>query len=92
MKTKMVKQARTFSGTAPKDGVLVAENEQWAIYDRLRPSGKWSAIKIVSKKPRAIKANYWLGWDGERFAKNRDYRLLAANRPEVARWAEQLLA
>ena len=44
----------------------------------------WVNLKLVLKKPhRAPKANYWLAWNGKRFAKNHDEEVLRKRQPEV---------
>ena len=37
------------------------------------------------------KANWWLGWNGERLARNHDARLLYENNPEIFEWVVSTL-
>jgi len=87
-----MKKAQKFPGNPPSDGELIAENNTWALYDRFAPSGEWQNLKLVSKQPVAIKANYWLAWNGQRFAKCRDVALLDEHRPELMEWLVERLS
>lgn len=54
----------------------------WLVYVRHDPSG-WTNIKIAAKAKAGRKANYWLGWNGERFARGRDLEFLMTHRPSL---------
>jgi hypothetical protein len=81
-----------FLGNPPAYGEVIVENEKWELYDRFKQNGDWSAFKLVSKEPRLHKANYWIGWNGERFARNRDFCNLEANAPDVVEWLTKELS
>jgi len=43
----------------------------------------WRSVKVSAIPKAQVKANYWLSWNGERFAKGRDMKLLRDGRPEL---------
>lgn len=54
------------------------------------PSSEWSSVKVVADGRAVGKANYWLGWNGQRFSRHSDLPLLL-NRAELARGVEAML-
>ena len=50
-------------------------------------SNGWRQIKLASNKKTRNKANYWLAWNGERFANGKDYKAMAQHKD----WAEDML-
>ncbi len=54
----------------------------WRLYARPEQNG-WRNMKLVSTGPSAHKANYWLGWNGERLAATKDQKNMDANKPEL---------
>lgn len=54
----------------------------WKIYIRDN-GGEWVNFKIAAKAKAASKANYSLGWNGERFALSHDYIVLVDKRPKL---------
>jgi hypothetical protein len=54
----------------------------WELYARPVQNG-WRNMKLVSTEPCAHKANYWLGWNGERLASTKDQKTMDAGKPEL---------
>lgn len=73
-----------FSGNPPTAGIVVAESRGWSLY-RLPGNGAWVSLKLVAKT-RQPKANFHLGWNGERLAAGKDAATLSANYPDVFDW------
>lgn len=60
------------------------EKSNWVAYSKKQPSdGEWDYIKLSSLAPVPYKANYWLSWNGERFAKGGDIIKMIEHRPEL---------
>lgn len=79
-------------GNRPKHGVLVAEADGWELYLRVADSSsQWQSLKLVHPEPTDRKANYWLGWNGERLAKNADAACLSGHRPRLYSWVVERL-
>jgi hypothetical protein len=73
---------------APRNGVrIVAETDhcQLPVLDNDDSRLGFWQFKLVSKQPMH-KANWWLGWNGERLARNHHAGLLYENNPEVFEW------
>lgn len=81
-----------FKGNVPEGAELIAENDKWMLFDRFKPTGQWTNLKLVSKEPRTRKANFWLGWNGDRFTKNSDTDVLREHNPEVIEWMVEVLS
>ena len=84
---------RSFDGNHPdedsgwiKVGQIRREEFDFNVYTKDGSSG-WKSIKLVSNKRTPNKANYWLGWDGKRFANSADYRKMVEHKD----WAETML-
>lgn len=58
------------------------DGESWLVYVK-EPVNGWTSIKIVAIDPVPHKANYWIGWDGERFSRVKDLFSLKENRPKL---------
>jgi hypothetical protein len=55
--------------------------------------GGWMTLKLVLTPPlRARKANYWLGWNGQRFANTSDLTRLRTLQPQLYEWLLDRLA
>ena len=50
-------------------------------------SNGWRQIKVSSNKKTRNKANYWLSWNGERFANGKDYKAMTEHKD----WAVTML-
>ncbi len=72
-----------FLGSVEADG-------NWFVYVRPDPSNGWSSVKVVADGRALGKANYWLGWNGQRFSRHADLPLLL-NRSGLARAVEDML-
>jgi hypothetical protein len=60
------------------------ENVKWVLYRKPQPSGgEWDYIKLVANGRVVNKANYWLSWNGARFAMGGDFSKLAQHRNEL---------
>ena len=69
----------------------IAKRDGFTLYERPdRASPPWRSFKLVGRTGR--KRNWWLGWNGERLARNSDTVLLAEHRPEVHAWVLEVLA
>jgi hypothetical protein len=76
------------------DGSLVQISGMAAftLYDRPRhANGGWRSLKLTCPT-RQKKRAWWLGWNGERLARNHDAGLLADHEPEIYRWVIQCLS
>lgn len=85
---------RYFEGSAPPAGILLAENNEWQLYDRpAHGTPTWVSLKLVAKNLQLHKANYWLGWHRaeRRFATGRDSAILRAELPGVYEWVKDRL-
>lgn len=60
----------------------------WIVF--VRDGTPWSSVKAVADGRASGKANYWLGWDGKRFARQADVVELM-KRPELYAEVERLL-
>jgi hypothetical protein len=72
---------------APRNGVhIVAETDHYQLLNLDNADSRlgFQQFNLVLKQP-IHKANWWLGWNGERLARNHDARLLYENNPEVFR-------
>lgn len=79
-------------GSIPIDSVLLFENLEWACFYLGKSSSGWENMKLVSKHPRASKANYCFGWNGERCSDSKDFKLLQEHLPDVVDWLYQELS
>lgn len=62
-----------------------------------RGSNGWRCLKVEigvrkQKGERRQRRNFWLGHNGERWARNNDTAYLAERHPDVLAWAETQLA
>lgn len=77
---------KKFAGKPPEGGVVVAENDEWVLWDTLKGNGEWRSLKLVSKDRRERKANFWVGCNSERMAECKDKDCLMENYPELYDW------
>lgn len=78
-----------FLGNDPHRGTVLAETRGWVLF-KIEVNGEWLAVKLVSKVIQA-KGNYWLGWNGDRLACNRDAAILNTCHPDVYDWVVSIL-
>jgi hypothetical protein len=81
-------------GKVPSKGnwVVIAENGGWWL--RLNADTRhaaWQSIKLGSKVSREGSANFWLAWNGQRFAERSDWWRLLDQWPGAALWALETL-
>lgn len=76
-----------WKGAAPKGSGwqlagTVSDGVKWAVW--LRDGGNgWVTVKLAAAGTVRGKANYWMGWNGARFARTVDYEALKARRPDL---------
>jgi hypothetical protein len=69
--------------------VMVAQQGKWRLYLRAaKDADDWSSFKLEARPSPRHKANWWLGCNGERLARNRDAQLLAKHEAAGYAWAE----
>jgi hypothetical protein len=53
----------------------------------------WRNLKVIKtgNRPARQKGNWWIAWNGERFSRTTDARLLAEHYPAVAAWVVEVL-
>lgn len=66
----------------------------WLVAKRKNPTNNtdWRMVKVsaVGRAPR--KANYWLSWDGKKFARGKDIAIMASGRPKLLAAVHALFA
>lgn len=73
---------------------LVAEYGDFRLFHRPeKSSDEWANLKLILGCPKyaAKKRNWWLAWNGERLARNRDAATLLEHRPEIHEWVIETL-
>jgi hypothetical protein len=66
--------------------IEVASRDDFVLFEREdNAAPPWRSFKLV-KAGHAPKRNWWLGWNGEHLARNRDAALLAEFHPEIESW------
>jgi hypothetical protein len=63
---------------------------KWLVYIRPDPTSEWYSVKVVADGRAVGKANYWLGWNGQRFSRQSDLPLLL-QRGALAKSVEEML-
>jgi len=84
---------RMFNGNSPSPdegwescGAIQKDSFNFSVFVKPWNNG-WRMVKVCSTKKVKDKANYWLSWNGERFANGKDYKAMVEHKP----WAiEQL--
>lgn len=90
MKGKMM--SRLFAGNAPDGGVVIGESDEWTLYMNAKFStDQWLSLKLVTKEKRESKGNFWLGWNGSRFAGGRDIQTLRSHYPHLESMIVEML-
>ena len=66
----------------------------WLVAKRKKPTNDtdWRMVKVAAAGSVPRKANYWLGWDGKRFARGKDIAIMASGRPELLAAVHALFA
>lgn len=88
--------AKRYLGHKPRSsdwkhlGPVEEGGTRWLVYVRPDPSSPWCSVKVVADGRVTGKANYWLGWNGERYSHQTDLpRLLS--RDELLKGVTRLL-
>jgi hypothetical protein len=68
------KKYRGRKPTAAGWGLLgpVEADGRWFVYIRPNAQSEWESVKVVADGEAMAKANYWLGWNGSRWARQGD--------------------
>lgn len=70
-----------------------AEGVVWLMFAKKQPSDSgWIYAKLVADGSVRHKANYWLSWNGERFASGGDYVKLIDHRKDILDMAKAFMA
>jgi len=56
---------------------------RWILYASDERKHGWRNMKLAAKGWAPDKANYWIGWNGERLAATSDQRKLETQKPEL---------
>ena len=57
---------------------------KWSIYRKPQPNGsEWDYVKVVADGKAPRKANYWLSWNGDRFAIGGDFLKMLEHRKDM---------
>jgi len=86
---------RLFNGNPPGEGWrqlgVVREGDcRFRVYARNAPNG-WVDVKLAAVEPSPLKANYWLGWAGNRWSRGKDQHAIMARCPSLMADIETLL-
>ena len=78
--------------TAGWEQIGEVENEcRWLVFVKDGAKSEWMTVKVVADGRAPSKANYWLGWNGKRFAQQQDAFAIMQRRPELLRAVERLI-
>lgn len=69
----------------PVDGV------EWILFAKADRLHGWRSLKLAADGKAPRKANYWLGWDGERLAASSDLKRMQVGRPQMEPMVVELL-
>lgn len=93
------KKTKKYPGNVPsmEDWRLVGQiektkGEEFLVFVKNENEAEWISIKLVARKPVKRKGNYWLAWNGERFADGHCLKALRQNRPELEEAVLEMLA
>ena len=62
-------------------GDFELEGVPWGVF--LKPGEDWSGVKVCAQGRAASKANYWLAWNGQRFAHTAELAKAEGYRPAI---------
>ena len=85
---------KLYAGNRPSSigWALIGEIEddvRWLVFVKQNSSSGWLSLKVVADGCAPSKANYWLGWNGQRFSKKRDVEMLTEYRPALLKAIER---
>jgi len=64
----------------------------FTLFERPADNGNgWLSLKLVASERRK-KRNWWFGWNGKRFSKTKDTKLLQEHELEIYEWVLAALA
>lgn len=69
----------------------IEQDVRWRMFVKENADSGWASVKVVAAGRAQGKANYWLGWDGKRFANFKDTLVMMQGRPELLHKVEQML-
>ena len=69
----------------------IEQDVYWRMFVKENADSEWASVKVVAAGRARGKANYWLGWDGKRFANFKDMLALAQHRPDLLHMVERML-
>lgn len=90
MTDKMYKGKRPRTGGWEQIGEVESEG-RWLVFVKDNPDSAWVTVKLAADGRVPFKANYWLGWNGKRFAQQQDAFAIMQRRPELLRAVERLI-
>lgn len=87
---------RRYKGKRPRtegwEQIAVIEDDaRWLVFVKDNPDNEWLTVKIAADGRVPFKANYWLGWNGKRFAQVQDTFAIMQRRPELFKVVERLI-
>lgn len=87
---------RKYKGKKPRtegwEQIAVIEDDvRWLVFVKDNPDSGWMTVKLVADGRVPFKANYWLGWNGKRFAQVQDVFAIMQRRPEMLKVVERLV-
>jgi hypothetical protein len=68
----------------------IEDDVRWFVFVKDSPDSEWITVKLVADGRVPCKANYWLGWNGLRWARHGDLVALM-RRPSLLAEVEQRL-
>jgi hypothetical protein len=69
----------------------IEDDVRWLVFVKDNPDNEWLTVKVVADGRVPFKANYWLGWNGKRFAQVQDTFAIMQRRPELLKVVERLI-
>jgi len=87
---------RMYKGKRPRtDGweqiAVIEDDVCWIVFVKDNPDNEWLTVKVVADGRVPFKANYWLGWNGKRFAQVQDTFAIMQRRPELLKVVQRLV-
>jgi hypothetical protein len=63
---------------------LIGKIGDFELFERSSGSDGWRDLRLIrTGKGKFRKRSWWLGWNGERFAQNHDFKILEEHYPEI---------
>jgi len=87
--------AKQYTGNRPRWHTSTTAHtdltNRWRLYFKTKSNSDWWKVKLAAITPQPKKANYWLFWNGCRFAENSDFKALREQQPQLLRTAKKYL-